>query len=197
MAAPDEQKYETLGADYRIAPMDKLNVKVFRAPDLSGDYEVDLTGNIALPLIGNVTAANLTTSQLRDILVDKLGAKYLEHPDVAVAITASTAHNVTVGGAVQNSGSFPIRSNMTLVQAIALANGTREDANNRRVAIFRTIGGQRQAAAFDLTAISRGQSPDPTIYPGDIVVVDGSRIKAFQKQLLSTVPLLSVFRPVL
>jgi polysaccharide export outer membrane protein len=63
------------------------------------------------------------------------------------------------------------------------------------VAVFRTVGGQRQAAAFDLTAIRRGQAPDPQIYAGDIVVVDGSSIKAFQKQLLSTVPLLSIFRP--
>ena len=53
----------------------------------------------------------------------------------------------------------------------------------RRVAVFRTIGGQRQAAAFDLTAIRRGQAPDPQIYPGDIIVVDGSSIKAVQKQI--------------
>lgn len=197
LAAPDEQRYETLSADYRIAPMDKLNVKVFRSPDLSGDYQVDLTGNIALPLIGSVAAANLTTSQLQGVLAEKLGTKYLEHPDVAVAITESTAHNVTVDGAVKNGGSYPVRSNMTLVQAIALASGTTDDANNRRVAVFRTIGGRRQAAAFDLTAIRRGQAPDPTIYPGDIVVVDGSRIKAIQKQVLSTIPVVSIFSPIL
>jgi len=76
-----------------------------------------------------------------------------------------------------------------------MAKGTSEDANARRVAVFRTIGGQRQAAAFDLTAIRRGQSQDPEIYPGDIVVVDGSSLKAAQKQVLSTIPLLSIFGP--
>ena len=84
---------------------------------------------------------------------------------------------------------------ITLIQAVAMAKGTTEDANPRRVAVFRTIGGTRQAAAFDLTAIRRGESPDPQIYPGDIVVVDGSAIKAFQKQIFQTVPLLSIFRP--
>jgi polysaccharide export outer membrane protein len=81
------------------------------------------------------------------------------------------------------------------MQAVALAGGTAEDANARRVAIFRTIGGTRQAAAFDLVSIRRGQAEDPRVYPGDIVVIDGSSIKALQKQILSNLPILSVFRP--
>jgi polysaccharide export outer membrane protein len=76
-----------------------------------------------------------------------------------------------------------------------MAHGTTEAANNRRVAVFRTIGGQRQAAAFDLTAIRRGQAQDPQIYPGDIVVVDGSSLKATQKQILQSIPLLAIFGP--
>jgi len=196
LAAPDEVKFETLGTDYKIAPMDKLAVKVFKMEDLSGEYDVDLAGNISLPLIGQVQAANLTTAQLDDQLTQKLGAKYLEHPDVSVAIKASTAHVVTVDGAVKSGGSFPVGGPISLIQAIARASGTTEDANPRRIAVFRTIGGQRQAAAFDLTSIRRGQSPDPQIYPGDIVVVDGSSVKAAQKQILQSIPLLAIFGPI-
>src|SRR5258705_400361 len=75
------------------------------------------------------------------------------------------------------AGTFPITGPTSLMQAVALAGGTTEDANARRVAVFRTIGGKREAAAFDLAAIRHGQSQDPQIYPGDIVVVDGSGIK--------------------
>lgn len=195
LAAPDEVKFQTLESNYKIAPMDKLGIKVFKSDDLSGDYDVDLAGNISMPLIGQVKAANLTTAQLDDVLTQKLGAKYLEHPDVSVAIKASTAHVVTVDGAVTEGGAFPVGGPITLIQAIAMAKGTTEAANARRVAVFRTIGGQRQAAAFDLTAIRRGQAPDPQIYPGDIVVVDGSTLKATQKQLLQTIPLLAIFGP--
>ena len=195
LAAPDAPTFATLGADYKIAPMDKLAIKVFKMEDLSGDYDVDLAGNISLPLIGQVEAANLTTAQLDDQLTRKLGAKYLEHPDVSVAIKSSTAHVVTIDGAVREGGSFPVGGPISLIQAVAMAKGTSEDANARRVAVFRTIGGQRQAAAFDLTSIRRGQSPDPQIYPGDIVVVDGSSIKAAQKQIFQSFPLLSIFRP--
>jgi polysaccharide export outer membrane protein len=195
LGAPDELKVQALEADYKILPTDKLTVKVFKAEDLSGDYDVDLAGNISLPLIGEVQAATLTTAQLDQELTEKLGEKYFQRPDVSVSVKQSTKRAVTVDGAVREGGTYPVAGQVSLIQAIAMARGTTEDANSRRVAVFRTIGGQRQAAAFDLTAIRRGQAQDPAIYPGDIVVVDGSAIKAFQKQLLQTVPLFTVFRP--
>ena len=107
-AAPDEVKFQTLESNYKIAPMDKLAIKVFKMDDLSGDYDVDLAGNISLPLIGQIEAANLTTAQLDDQLTQKLGSKYLEHPDVSVAIKSSTAHVVTIDGAVREGGSFSV-----------------------------------------------------------------------------------------
>jgi polysaccharide export outer membrane protein len=195
LAAPDEQKFQTLETNYKIAPMDKLAIKVFKMDDLSGDYDVDLAGNISLPLVGQVQAVNLTTAQLDEQLTQKLGQKYLEHPDVSVAIKASTAHVVTVDGAVKEGGSFPVGGPISLIQAVAMAKGTTEDANPRRVAVFRTIGGQRQAAAFDLTSIRRGEMTDPQIYPGDIIVVDGSSVKATEKQLFQSIPLLAIFGP--
>jgi polysaccharide export outer membrane protein len=192
---PDAQVIQTLPQNYKIAPMDKLTIKVFKAADLSGDYDVDLAGHISLPLVGEVEAVNLTTEELDQKLTSLLGQRYFEHPDVSVAIKESTAHVVTVDGAVNQAGQYPVAGPMTLIQAISLARGTSQDANARRVAVFRMVSGQRQAAAFDLTGIRRGEAQDPQIYPGDIVVVDGSRIKEVQRQIFQSVPLLSVFRP--
>jgi polysaccharide biosynthesis/export protein len=194
LTAPDEPKVQALESNYKIAPLDTLTIKVFKADELSGDYAVDLAGHISLPLVGEVEAVNLTTAELDDKLTKLLGSKYFEHPDVSVAIKESTAHIVTVDGAVQSGGQFPVVGQMTLIQAIALAKGTTEEANARRVAVFRMIDGRRAAAAFDLTAIRRGEADDPRIYAGDIIVVDGSNIKAAQKQIFQTVPLLSMFR---
>lgn len=192
---PDAPTVASLGAGYRIAPMDTVNVKVFKMPDLSGDYEVDLTGQVSMPLIGSVSAADLTTAQLDDALTRKLGEKYLENPDVSVGIKTSSRRSVTIDGAVNRAGAFPVMGPMTLMQAVALAGGTSPEANARRVAIFRSIGGKRQAAAFDLTSIRRGEAKDPDIYAGDIVVIDGSSVKAVQKQLLNSLPVLSIFKP--
>ena len=192
---PDSPKLVPLEAGYKIAPMDTVSVKVFKMPDLTGDYEVDLAGHISMPLIGEVSAYDLTTAQLDDALTRKLGEKYLENPDVSVGVKSSTRRSVTVDGAVNRSGSFPVNGPTTLMQAVAAAGGAREDANIRRVAIFRTIGGQRQAAAFDLQDIRRGAAKDPEVYAGDIVVIDGSAIKALQKQILQTLPMISIFGP--
>ena len=195
LAAPDEQKSTALPNSYKIATMDKLAIKVFKSPDLTGEYDVDLAGNISLPLVGEVRAVDLSTAELDQMLSQKLGEKYLENPDVSVAIVKSTAHVVTVDGAVKEGGQFPVMGPMTLIQAVALAKGPTEDANPRRVAVFRTIGGQRQAAAFDLADIRRGRAADPQIYPGDIIVVDGSSIKAAQKQFFQAFPLFAFFKP--
>ncbi len=192
---PDTPAVATLEEDYKIAPLDTIKVSVFQVPDLSGEFEVDLTGNISMPLLGNVKAVDMTTSELDQRLTQQLGAKYLQKPDISVGIKSSTRRIVTVDGSVRNPGVFPVNGPVTLMQVIALAKGTDENANPRRVAVFRQIEGKRMAAAFDLTSIRRGEMEDPRIYTGDIVVVDGSNVKAIQREVLSALPILGFFRP--
>lgn len=193
---PDTTATTAIDSSYKIAPMDTLTIRVFGMPDLTGDYQVDLLGNIPMPLIGDVAAANLTPAQLDSLLTRKYGEKYLENPDVSVGVKSAAGHIVTVDGAVRRAGSFPVMGPMTLMKAVALAGGADQDtANMRRVAIFRMINGQRQAAAFDLLSIQHGEMDDPPVYSGDIVIVDGSNIKATQKKIFQTFPLLGIFRP--
>lgn len=192
--APDAPTLAPLESGYRIAPMDTLSVSVFMMPDLSGDYQVDLTGKISLPLIGEVPAAQRTTAELDSALTEKFGERYLENPDVSVGIKESALRNVTVDGAVERAGAYPVAGPLTLMQAVALAGGTADDANPRRVAVFRQIEGQRQAAAFDLVDIRRGLEEDPAVYSGDIIIVDGSSIKEVHKKIVQSMPVISIFR---
>ena len=128
LAAPDTPSLATLESNYKIAPMDKLTVKVFKSEDISGDYDVDLTGHISLPLIGEVEAANMTTAELDQRLTEKLGEKYLEHPDVSVSIKQSAGRLVTIDGAVKDSGSFSEGSE----HIFGCWNGTMAEALRRR-----------------------------------------------------------------
>jgi len=195
LAAPDAPSSLALEDDYKIAPLDTLKIVVFQVPDLSGEFEVDLTGRIALPLIGDVKAIDMTTAQLDQKLTEQLGSRYLQSPDVSVGVKSSSTRTVTIDGSVRQPGAFPATGSLTLMKAIALARGTDENANPRRVAVFRQIEGQRMAASFDLTSIRRGQAEDPRIYTGDIIIVDGSSIRAAQRELFGALPLLSIFRP--
>lgn len=193
--APDRPTTMLVEEDYRIAPLDRIKVSVFQNTDLSGEYEVDLMGNIALPLVGSVKAVNLTTVELDQKITQLLAAKYLQNPDVSVGVSGSSTRVVTVDGAVGAPGVIPVTGRLSLIQVIAMAKGTTQDANPHRVAVFRQISGQRMAAAFDLTSIRRGEAEDPRIYSGDIVVVDGSKVKNIYTTVLQSLPLLSIFRP--
>jgi polysaccharide export outer membrane protein len=192
---PDVQKIEMIGSDYRIAPLDKLSVRVFQVDQLSGEYQVDLTGRIAMPLIGSVDAVNLTTDEFKTRLEQALSAQYLKNPDVTVGIVAATGSNITVEGAVRRPGIYPNFGRMTLLQAMAVGGGLDPTANEKRVFVFRQIDGQRMIAGFDLETIRRGQEPDPEIYRGDIVVVEGSKTKETWQRLFQGIQSFGVFRP--
>ena len=188
---PDAPKAVVATNSYKLAPQDTVTVSVFQVPDLSHDYAIDLSGNLTMPLIGPVSAMNLSTAELADSIRQKLGARYLQDPNVTVALKESASRVVTVEGSVNSPGVYQATGPLSLAQAIAIAKGTDQYANPRRVAIFRTIGGQRKAAAFDLVSIRRGKADDPAVYAGDVIMVDGSKMKSAQRDILSVIPLLA------
>lgn len=192
---PDDPAKVDFTQVYRVGPGDVLNVTVYRVPNLSGDVTVDATGNILMPLIGTVPVQGQSSTDIAAELTRRLGDKYLQSPEVQVAVKASERQRITVDGSVEQPGIFPIAGTTTLIQAVALAKGPDEDANPRRVVVFRTISGQRMAAAFDLTDIRRGLEPDPVIYGNDIIVVDGTAARSNMRDLISMVPLVALFRP--
>jgi polysaccharide export outer membrane protein len=191
----DSPKVSPTDDAYKIAPLDVLNISVFQVPDISRDYPVDQSGRISMPLIGRVDAVGLSTTELASSIERRLGEKYLRNPNVTITLKESTSRVVTVDGSVKQPGIFPAIGNLTLMQVVALARGTDEYANPRRVAVFRVIDGKRTAAAFDLTSIRRGTDEDPQIYPGDTVIVDGSTMKKAYRDLLQSLPLVAIFRP--
>jgi polysaccharide export outer membrane protein len=191
--APDSPKVSATDDTYKLAPLDTVTVTVFQVADISRDYAIDQSGRITMPLVGRIDAVGLSTTELGGAIERRLGEKYLRDPNVTVALKASASRVVTVDGSVRQPGIYPAVGPLTLVQVVALARGTDDLANPKRVAIFRTIDGKRMAAAFDLTSIRRGKDQDPAIYPGDTVVVDGSGMKKTQRDILQALPLASIF----
>lgn len=193
--APDKIAIPSRSADYHLGAGDIITLRVFKVDSMSGDQTIDAAGQIDIPLIGDVQAAGLTTAELEIQLKKTLGDKYLTAPNVSVTLKTAVQRTITVDGSVQQPGLYPVQPTTTLIQTIAMAKGTADGANPRRVVIFRQINGQRMAAAFDLVNIRRGESPDPAVYANDIIVVDGSALSKAFKTTIQSLPFLSFFRP--
>ena len=183
--------------DYRIGALDTLDISVFGVPDLNRTLQVSGSGQIDFPLIGSVQAAGRTAAALKADLETRLGAKYLQSPQVSVSVKESTSQRVTVEGAVKESGIYPLIGETTLLQSIALAKGLEATADPHGVLVFRKIDGRKNVASFDLTTIEKGKATDPVLQGGDVVVVDQSGAKAAWAGLRSYLPIAALFAPLL
>jgi polysaccharide export outer membrane protein len=187
-----EQAAVTGPAVYKIGPGDVLDVSVFKVPELSKTVTVADSGTVNLPLVGEVAAAGRTPQDVERDLTQKFGAKYLQSPQVTVAIKEYNSQRITVDGAVRRPGVFPYRSSVSLLQVIAMADGL--DANSdSAVVVFRQTGGERRAARFDVSDIRSGAAPDPAIKPGDVVIVGSSAVKEAFNNVLKVLPLAGLF----
>lgn len=191
---PDRPDVTANAYDIPLGPLDNLRISVFRVAELSGDYQVDSKGILNLPLIGRTSVRDMNSTQFADELERLYGQKYLASPDITVKVLNTNGLNVTVEGSVNAPGIYALGGRTTLLGAVATARGLIQDQSNpRRVAIFRKRDGKTVAAAFDLTAIRHGEMADPIIYPGDTIVVDGSKLRAIYRDLLQTLPTIAIF----
>jgi len=147
---------------YTVGQGDRLQVGVFGEPALTGEYAVDGTGTISMPLLRSVRVAGLTIRQVAQRITTRLRKKFLRNPSVSVEVT--TFRPFYILGEVTNSGQYPYVDGMDVQTAVAIAGGftprarqsrvkvTRKDANNRS----RTLTLRRTA----------------TLQPGDTIVVE-------------------------
>jgi polysaccharide biosynthesis/export protein len=176
---------------YKIGPADVLDISVFKVPELARTVQVDDVGSISLPLLGDVSAAGKTARELEHELAKKLGAKYLQSPQVSVAIREYNSQRVTVEGAVKSPGVHPLKSKTSLLQIVAMSGGLDNASSDSTVVVFRYTGGKRYAARFNLDAIKKGEAQDPPILPGDVVVANSSALKATWGDFLKALPVAS------
>jgi polysaccharide export outer membrane protein len=193
---PGDPLSETLGRpEYRVGPGDLLKVQVFQVPDLEREVRVDNAGRITLPLIGAVEAGRHSVSEVQDRVAARYRERYLQDPQVSVTLLESPTQRVTVSGAVEEPGIYPMQASyLTLQQAVALGHGVSNIANRRNVIVFRTVDGQRMFARFDLLQIQSGELRDPLIYGGDIVIVDRSDVRLWLRTLVELTPFVAVWR---
>ncbi len=144
--------------DYKLGSGDRLRVIVFGEEDLSGEFDVSGSGNVALP-VGQVRAEGLTLSQFEDAVGAKLRDGYLTSPRVSVEVM--NYRPFYIFGEVGNPGQYPYTSGMTVLNAVAVAGGYTYRANQDRVYITRGEGNEADYPA----------SQAVKVLPGDVVRV--------------------------
>ncbi len=180
---------------YIIGPEDVLSISVFREPDLSlPQVRVDDEGHFEMLLIGQVVANGKTPSELSREIRQRYESNYLVDPQIAVNVSAVNSRRMTVDGAVNRPGVYPVSNDMDLLSAIAMAGGTSDLAKLKQVAVFRQVNGENMVAAFDLTRIRSGENVNPKLLPGDIVVVGYDNLRAGLQDFLQAAPFFTIFR---
>lgn len=173
---------------YLVGPFDKLQINVFGVEELSGEVQADGSGRISVPLAGTIPAAGQTPQELADEIARRLADGYVKDPQVTVNLVETVSQVVTVEGEVERPGLYPVMGKMTLLRAIARAEGATEFADVDEVVVFRTVNNQSMAAVYNLAAIRRGNYADPDIYANDVVVVGESGTRRLFKDAIQTAP---------
>lgn len=177
---------------YRVGPLDVLDVTVFKVEDLTKVVQVSESGNFTFPLVGEVRASGRTVSEIEKDLATKLGGNYLRNPQVTVLVKEYNSHRITVDGAVNKPGVFPMQGPMTLLQSVAMAGGMQEVADGT-ILVFRRVEGKTAVAKFSVADLRSQKASDPDLVAGDIVTVPTSDLKVGMKYILQTVPLFNSF----
>lgn len=145
---------------YTLGPGDRVKVTVFGHDDLSGEFEIDGTGRISLPLIQQVAAIGVTAAELETTITDALKPDYLKNPRVSVEVLNYRPFYIL--GEVKLPGSYPYVNGMTVINAVALAGGYTYRARENKVAIIR---------ATDAERAEQPANHDTAVLPGDVVMV--------------------------
>lgn len=177
-------------AGYKIGPRDVLDISVFKVAELSKTVQVTESGTINYPLVGEITASGHTARQVEQTLTKSLGDKYLQKPVVTVLVKEYNSQRITIEGAVKKPGVYPVQGGMSLLEALAHAQGL-EASSDDSVLVFRTVTGKRSAARFEISSIRNGSTPDPQLQAGDVVVAGNSALKEGFNNLLKVLPLAS------
>jgi polysaccharide export outer membrane protein len=129
-AASAAASVDTTGAT--LKPGDVVRLRIWREPDLSGDFVVDERGSVVVPKLGRVPVVGLSPDSLKSQLISSYSV-YLRNPSIDVVLL----RRITILGGVRNPGLYPVDPTMTLADAYALAGGIAPEGKLDEVQLVR------------------------------------------------------------
>jgi polysaccharide export outer membrane protein len=156
--------------DYRMVPGDKLRVEVYKDAALSQNVQIRPDGKITLPYVGDMPAAGLTPTALRDSITQSL-KEYIASPTVTVMVVETQPQTVSVLGEVNSPGVHPLKHQMTVLDALAAAGGFGDFANTKNILIKRNTKNGVDTLRFNYKDAIKPDAKPFYLQPGDIIIV--------------------------
>jgi len=170
-APPPQQAVSQAGPEYRMGPEDVLRISVWENKELTLDLVVRPDGKISLPLIQDVTAEGRTAMELAATIHDRLLA-YIKEPQVSVIVLQVNAPKYFVIGNVAKPGTYPLRSETSVLQALSLAGGFTQFASTRNIKLIRNAGGKQDVRRINYNkVIDEEGEGNYLLKSGDTIVV--------------------------
>jgi polysaccharide export outer membrane protein len=163
----------SLPPGYVIGSGDILSILFWREKDMSVEAAtVRPDGKVSLPLLNDIQAAGLTPDELRAKVVEA-ATKFIKEPDATVVVKEVHSRNVFITGNVAKPSSYPLATDMNVLQLIAQAGGLLEYADSEEIVVIRSEGGRQQYHKFNYKDVVRQKRVEQNIQlrPGDTVVV--------------------------
>jgi len=168
----DEVPKEIKVNEFILGSGDKVEIIVYRHDDLKRTIQIDTSGKITYPLVGDIQAGGLSIFQLRDKIRDGL-LKYIIDPQVSIGVTAVQSQKVTVLGEVKNPGLFNLDISYTALEAISLAGGFTSNAKQQNILLIRGGLKKPELITLDFKRVFNEQDMTQNVYlqKGDIIYV--------------------------
>jgi polysaccharide export outer membrane protein len=154
-----------------VGPADVVEVRVYREPELSGQFEVSAGGMLRLPLLEPLQVSDMTTEAIAERIEAAYNVELLRNAQVSVFVKEYNSRKIIVTGQVKKPGPVPYRLNMTVAEAVARAGGTTRLAMPEKTIVTREKDGKRERYLVNLRKIERGEARNVELLPNDIVNV--------------------------
>jgi polysaccharide export outer membrane protein len=126
-----------------MGPEDVLRISVWENRELTLDLVVRPDGKISMPLIQDVVAEGQTAAELANTIHQRL-LTFLKEPQVSVIVLQVNAPKYYVMGNVTRPGTYPLRTETSILQALSLAGGFTQFASPRNIKLIRNTGGKQE-----------------------------------------------------
>lgn len=173
------QSIEEKNQNYRLAPNDLLDFRVFQEPELDAVVRLSGDGTASFALIGPVQIGGRTISDSLELIKARYRDGYLKNPQVSLTVRSYAKKLFTILGQVQKPGSYDMQgtNQITLLQAIGMAGGYTRIADPSNVTIKRLEDSNGHDQVLKLNAKRMARGEDKTtfyIQPGDVISVGES-----------------------